>query len=132
MGDTTLPRVWISIFRGEGAAPPLPALRGTVGASCWPPAYMLWRESSGIGSGIINLLYDGCSSPRRRRAGRSLRAGGEGADLARWALTRVAGCGEGATWPFAVCWTGYACQLARAARRWMRLRMLMVCTMLTT
>ena len=55
---------------------------------------MLWRESSVIGSGIIDLLYDGCSSPRRRRAGRSLRAGREGADLARWALTRVAGCGE--------------------------------------
>ena len=76
------------LLSGEGAAPPLPALRGTVGASCWPPAWMLWRESSGSGSGIVDLLSDRCSSPYQRHYGPCQHASGEGADLTLAALTR--------------------------------------------
>ena len=49
---------------------------------------MAWCESIGVGSGIIDLVSDKCSSPHRRHPGRYQHAGGEGADLACTTLTR--------------------------------------------
>jgi len=45
-------------------------------------------ESIGVGSGIIDFLYEECSSPHRRHSGRCQHAGGEGSDLTLTALTR--------------------------------------------
>ena len=79
---------------------------------------MVWSESIGMGSSIINSLCDESISLRRRHARRLPRVSGEGPNRALTALSRVDGCGDAHEVVPAALWRALGCySMAQAKKR---------------
>ena len=93
----------------KGRTGPFSLFRDAVGRSCRLVAWMVWFESIGMGSSIINSLCDESISLRRRHARRLPRVSGEGPNRALTALSRVDGCGDAHEVVPAALWPALGC-----------------------
>ena len=119
------------LFSAEGPCAALQAPRDAVGASCRLVAWMVWFESIGMGSSIIDLLYDESISLRRRHAGRLPCVSGEGPKRALAALSRVDGCGDATEVVPAAPWPALRCCSMMQAKERAPAALLVVLTVLT-
>ena len=92
---------------------------------------MVWFESIGMGSSIIDLLYDESISLCRRHAGRLPCVGGEGPDRALSALSCVDGCGDAHGVVPAALWPALGCYSMAQAKERAPAALLVVLTVLT-